>query len=475
MNKTYGFTARRGMETLGFKSFMEIKNKYDKDAKALFVATDAREAAVVEKMAKGNPDITIIQFAKYIDEHWDEFTVDRLSQIEKEYDCAPIWQIIYTDRILINCDYDYTVHIAAGMFSFWEYVFEKYNVGWFYDEAMATLHSYAAYIVGKKTGTHFFSQLLLRGNQMEYTWHYLLDDPYQHNCMFNDDYMNETYSEEEIAEATRFLENFENTDQKPLYMQLEGKEPKLHLRDLLRIPFYVRQRFFNPMTQDRGSYIFYHQYDGVFEPVKEVFRYKRSKKYYRNPDLNAKFVYYALHFQPEASTIVCAPKYEKQLFFIDSLAKSLPADTVLYVKEHYSGLGTRPIQFYKELQQYPNVVLITPWADSRQLIEHSQCVATLTGTVGWEGFLLGKPVIMAGDIFYTNAPGIMHVDEIYGQYIPLMESWVKPDREAMIKYLCEYLKSARKGNTYISLESRHDDDNIVDVARSMMDYIKRNN
>ena len=461
------------METLGFKIFKEIQRTYEHDAEALFVASDDKEAAVIERLAQGDPGIHIEQFSKYIDAHWDEFTVEKLAEVEKRFDCAPIWQYIYTDRILIHRDYDYTVHVSAGLFCFWEHVFTKYGAIIFYDEAMSTLHSYAAYLVGKKTGTHFLSQLLVRGNNMEYTWHYMIDEPFQHNCCFNDDYKNETYTAEEVMAATEFLENFENTDIKPLYMQLEGKEPKLSPKFLLRIPFYFKQKYFNPLTKDKGSYIFYRQYEGIFEPIKEVFRYRRSKKYYKNPDLNQKYVYYALHFQPEASTIICAPKYEKQLFFIDSLAKSLPADTVLYVKEHYSGLGTRPIQFYKELEQYPNVVLVTPWADSRQLIEHAQCVATLTGTVGWEAFLLRRPVIMSGDIFYTNAPGIMHVDEIFGKYIELMDSWVRPSREEVINYLCEYIRSARKGNTYISLESRHDDDNIPDVAASVWEYVSK--
>ena len=85
-------------------------------------------------------------------------------------------------------------------------------------------------------------------------------------------------------------------------------------------------------------------------------------------------------------------KYEKQLFFIDSWAKSLPADTVLYVKEHYAFLGNRDPHFYEELKQYPNVVIVDPWESSRKLIENAVAVTTLTGTAGWEAMLLRKPV-----------------------------------------------------------------------------------
>ena len=61
------------------------------------------------------------------------------------------------------------------------------------------------------------------------------------------------------------------------------------------------------------------------------------------------------------------------MFFIDSIVKNLPADTLLYVKEHYAFLGSRHLNFYKEINKnYPNVVLIDPFISSRDLILESE-------------------------------------------------------------------------------------------------------
>ena len=159
-----------------------------------------------------------------------------------------------------------------------------------------------------------------------------------------------------------------------------------------------------------------------------------------------KYVLFPLHFQPEASTIVCAEKYEKQLFFIDSWAKSLPADTKLYVKEHYAVLGHRDISFYKELKKYPNVRLINPWTDTQDLIKHAQAVTTLTGTAGWEAMLHKKPVFIGGNIFFDSAPGVIKLEDVFGNYITALKNWKQPSDHEIIQYLCAYHRVIYKGD-----------------------------
>lgn len=470
---TYAFTARKVLSLFNFKIYDEIKKTRDKDAIGVFVVCDAKEAKRTRDYFKDRDDVIIVSFSEYINAHWDEYDTKKLSEIEEKYSCKPIWKYIYTDRILINRDYEYAVKITCGLYDFWEFLFGKYQPRAYYDEAISTLFTFSAYQVGSVLGTVFFSQLMVRGNNMEFTYHYLLDEPLQHNAYFNDDYRNQEYTADEIKAATEFLDNFRKSDVKPLYMKIQGKEPRLTFKMLLGIPFFFKQIMFNKYNRDKASYFYYMQQADALAPIGNYFRYKKSKKYYKQPDLNDKYVLYALHFQPEASTIVCAQKYEKQMFFLDNLAKSLPADTILYVKEHYAGLGTRPIEFYEQLKQYPNIKLISPWANARQLIEHAQSVVTLTGTMGWEAFLLGKPVIMAGDIFYSNAPGVIKTDDIYQNYLDLLAGWKQPSRDEIINYLCEYIRSARKGNTYGASDARFEDGNVSLVVDSFMEYLDK--
>lgn len=312
----------------------------------------------------------------------------------------------------------------------------------------------------------------MRAVGMDLSHHYVCNDPFEMMYNMPDNYLELDYTSEELERADSFLRGFEEKHSKPLIMSLAGKKPSFKLNYFLLPLFYLRQRFFNSYTRDKGEYIYYKAYEHTLDPIKFYFRYKRSRKYYHKADLSKKFVYFPLHLQPEATTIVCAQKYEKQLYFLDNLAKSVPADTLIYVKEHYSFLGSREDEFYLALQNYPNIVLIDPWEDSFALIEKSECVATLTGTAGIESMLLRHPVIMGGDIMYENAPGVMRIQDIFDNYLQAINNWKRPARTDIVKYLAAYFRCARPGNTYALSEKRLENENVKMLAKSMFDYFE---
>ena len=468
---TICFMARRPFDDFSPAVFNKIREEQDSTVRGVFITCDSKETKYIYDKF-GKDEVVVCEISEFMNAHWDEFTLEKLQEYEKKYDAAPMWKYIYTDRFLIYRDYDYCVHTAAGLFAFWEHVFTTYHVDFFYDEVIATFLTYAAYLVGQKTGTGYYSLMFMRACGKDLTHHYILNDPFEKIYNMPKDYANVPVTEEQRAEAEAFLTQFEEKHSKPAFMQFSGKKPKWKASFFLLPFFYIRQRFFNPYTRDKGSYIYYKAYEATMDPIKWYFRYQKAKKYFKKADFSKKFVYFPLHLQPEATTIVCAQKYEKQLYFIDNLVKSLPADTVLYVKEHYSFLGIRPNSFYEQFKQYPNVVLIDPWEDSLKLIDKSECVATLTGTAGQEAMLLRHPVFMSGDIVYTGAPGVMHIEEIFGNYEDALASYKQPTREEIIQYLAVYRSCARPGNTYVMSEARLKDENISLVAASMYSYFK---
>ena len=469
---TICFMARRPFDDFSPAVYKKLREKHE-DVKGVFITCDKKETAYINNKfsEEEKKNIEICEISKFMNAHWDEFTVEKLQEYEVKYDASPIWKYIYTDRYLIYRDYDYCVHTAAGLFAFWEYVFTTYHVDFFYDEVIATLLTYAAYLVGKKTGTGYYSLMFMRACGMDLTHHYILNDPFEKMYDMPEDYANVPVTDEQRAKAEAFLSGFEEKHSKPAFMSFSGKKPKWKAKFFILPLFYLRQRFFNPYTRDKGSYIYYKAYEHTMDELVFFFRYLKARKYFnQKADLNKKFVYFPLHMQPEATTIVCAQKYEKQLYFIDSLVKSLPADTMLYVKEHYSFLGIRENGFYEQLKLYPNVVLIDPWEDSIKLIEKSQCVATLTGTAGQEAMLLRHPVFMSGDIIYKGAPGVMYLEEVFGNYEKMMAEYKQPTRDEIIQYMAVYMSHARPGNTYVMSEARLADDNLALVADSMYSY-----
>ncbi|MDO8594535.1 MAG: hypothetical protein Q7R93_03400 [bacterium] len=126
-------------------------------------------------------------------------------------------------------------------------------------------------------------------------------------------------------------------------------------------------------------------------------------------DVFENFAFFPLQHEPEMSISLFAPFYNDQLWVIKQIAKSLPIDFKLYVKEHPTTFGYRPRSFYKELKKIPNLKLIDPTKMSFEITKHAKLILTLTGTAGFEALLLKKPVIVFGDVFYSKLPMVKRV------------------------------------------------------------------
>lgn len=461
------FLARPSFDVYSTELYKKLK-MINPSIEGVFITTNTKETEKVKKYLSNVDGYIIYETSTFLKENWDKLSQQKLSEYEKKYDCAPIWSYIYSDRFLIKRGYEYTVKIAAGLFAFYEKVYKETQPNYYYSECISTLQCYVGYIIGKKLHVRYLTQMCARGS-LDSTYHYFTFDPYQYNADFDKHYRKKKYTDEERIAADSYLTEFEEKNLIPPAMNLERTAPKIDKTFLLSFFRYIKGRI-DPKLNDKYSYMYYKSYYDQLNPIIYYFRYQRLKKKTVKPDYKRKYIFFPLHFQPEASTCVCAEKYEKQLYYIDSLAKSLPGDTVLYVKEHYVLLGHRDYQFYKELNKYPNVFLIDPWESSRKLIVNAFAVTTLTGTAGFEAMLLRKPVIIGGHAVYENAPGVIKVDDIFGRYIQEMREWKQPERDEIISYLCECFRTYHKGNIYCQNHPQLLDDNIDDIVNAL--YVK---
>jgi len=129
--------------------------------------------------------------------------------------------------------------------------------------------------------------------------------------------------------------------------------------------------------------------------------WKRSK-IFEKPDYREPYVYFPLHVEPETSLSLLAPFHLDTFALAENIAKSLPINYKLYVKEHSLMIGFRPLSVYKRLLKMPNVRLIDPSTNSLELTRNAKLVAVVTSSVGWEALLLKKPVITFGKVFFNK-------------------------------------------------------------------------
>lgn len=127
----------------------------------------------------------------------------------------------------------------------------------------------------------------------------------------------------------------------------------------------------------------------------------------KSPELSCKYFYLPLHYKPEVTDMFYGSDYDHHEGFVAQLSKKIPSGYKLYVKEHTSMLGLRPISFYKKLQSIHNVEMVHPHVSTFELIKNGVTIV-VTGTAGWEAYLLQRPAIVLGNCFYNFLPGVLH-------------------------------------------------------------------
>ena len=154
--------------------------------------------------------------------------------------------------------------------------------------------------------------------------------------------------------------------------------------------------------------------DRLSAAIKRSYRESYIDKVLVRKVKNEKFVYFPLSVEPERTLSISAPFYMNQLEIIKNVARSIPADYKLYVKEHMAMRYRhwRPISYYQTIMDLPNVTLIHPSLSNEELIKNCSIVFTVTGTAGLEAAYYGKPSIIFGHTSYDSLPSVHKIEHL---------------------------------------------------------------
>lgn len=140
--------------------------------------------------------------------------------------------------------------------------------------------------------------------------------------------------------------------------------------------------------------------------------YERLSAGFALPD---RFVVFFLHYQPERTSVPEGQGYGQQWLALRALANALPAGYQLVVKEHPSTFrynfdpSFRSLELYEQISRLPNTHLVPLNFSPFDLIDKARAVATITGTVGVEAIIRGKPVVVFGSAQYRGQKGVFWV------------------------------------------------------------------
>jgi hypothetical protein len=174
------------------------------------------------------------------------------------------------------------------------------------------------------------------------------------------------------------------------------------------------------LTNSKFTYFEY-----LYYMSRALIKKKLNKNFYKsisteNLDLDCKYVFCALHYQPEKTTSPLGGEFDDQEYMIKLISQLVPKGWLVYVKEHpsqfvssYARYGEKRNRgYYRSILKCPNVRFVSLTSDTFSLIDNSMAVATVTGTVGWESVIRDKPALTFGHAWFKNCEGVFHIASV---------------------------------------------------------------
>lgn len=462
--------ARAGQNKLYGKIGLILEKKSYKTS--YIVQNSKEEKTLVSLNVKGN----IYNLTNYIKSNWDNSTKlgkISISEIEKKYKIDSIWRIFYTDRFINKYNYKDAIKFIKLHVLFIEEVYKSENPEFLINENVAIFSSFIFYLTGKLYNCIYLgitAPRLLNENKIAF----IIESEYEYYYRFNESYNEANYSQEEFLTAEEFLNKFKKEKIHPHDYYLGYNKPQFKVTFFFKIIRYLLNLVF--VKEEKYDYVKNKNESKIISGLKNYLKYQFQKKYFQNLSQSDKYYLFPLQQQPEATTLVSAQDYEKQLYAIDLISKKIPGDSILYVKEHIALIGHREWGFYKKLKNYPNVKLITPWEDSHNLIKKSQGVIVLTSTVGLEAILYNKPVFLLGNVFYEIFKYVYKINNI-GDLTKIINNAkntiIKEEdyKLEVLKFLAAYMKILSDGCYIFESKDTYKEKNINILTNSIISEI----
>lgn len=219
------------------------------------------------------------------------------------------------------------------------------------------------------------------------------------------------YTPEDLSDAEVFLQHYLTSKQGESAFPVSTSAPMLKVQPLWRRALTSAIMHFRYESKYVGEDNWYIRLRANFLPILTVLRRLYFDCFQAHlfdikkgsiGGLPPHFGFYALQYTPESSINGLEPYFTDQLRVIDALLAAMPSGYKLLVKEHPAIVGLRSNSFYKKLKRRAGVVLVSPDSPTRTLLQASSFAATVTGTIGLEAYLLGKPCILFGRNFFSH-------------------------------------------------------------------------
>ena len=334
--------------------------------------------------------------------------MEYLSRFEEKYK-LDLWKLVQNERMFLYYKnfYKYSpdeiLKILEQECRFFDKILEENKPDFLFIKLTAFHHQELLYQMCKNSGVKV--QILTLA-------------PFGQHCMLMQDLARLDFADEyqTIKSKDRSFEELRELNSKyNLSKQLHDQilTPGAGMMDAAKAG---KKYFFNSSSKNAQTHYTYYgrtKFKVFKHYVKDYFLTKFRQSYI-NKNLETrlpsseKFVFFPLHVEIERSLLIAAPFYTNQIEVIRSIAKALPINYKLYVKEHPGQIQRtwRSKSEYEQIMNIPNVVLLHPNVSNEEIYEKCELVITIAGSSGFEALFYRKPVITFSNMYYSILPSV---------------------------------------------------------------------
>ena len=182
---------------------------------------------------------------------------------------------------------------------------------------------------------------------------------------------------------------------------------------LSSIRYHLKKKKINKkiLSSSDNTNIFYLIRDYVSER-KNIIETQNFKSY-DNLDKVGKFIFFPLQHFPESQLGLLNPVHDHILNTIKILARHLPSEVTLVVKDHPWSFGKRSKSFLSEIKNTINVKFLKPNTPNNLIYEKMDYLISLGGTVIFEAALYNKPAISIGNLeMMSELPNLFRIKNL---------------------------------------------------------------
>jgi len=417
------FHLQRSFVKVGHAIARNLKEKYGIENFCALVATRWSFNYLLEQK---DINYTTLMLDEDIHDAYKQETLDMdyIKNLTKQYGLPNLWPYLMVDRVLMSNQLIREYPYDKSQYSHEELIrvlqitakkiikfLDEEKPDFIFFSVIGNVSSYLLHEIAKKRGVK-----IIFGELSRFPDSYMITNNFERFEWAEERFQKLQSGEDTIKfELEKKIKNYiKNFYDKPISYNSIDTPKKQPVNRRRQLRFLIPTNWLKTL---RGSYKMFYDYYFSFQKndytTPSVWYYildrlKRKLRMiygfddlYDDIDEKDNFAYFSLSVEPEIALLLYAPFASDQLSVIKNVARSLPLDYKLYVKEHPSMMGYRTRKFYKEIKKMPNVKLIRPEIMSFELIKKARLITTITGTAGWEALFFQKPSITFGNTFYN--------------------------------------------------------------------------